>query len=128
MSGAAIVAADPSGLRRRIAWRTAAGSASIDCRSTVDKLTEAIEQRTSDFNADADALFIADVEERPLDLAAHVPGDPIRGVRGVQRPLVDRQRRQLVKLSPQALGDELLIEARAQLIHGCDVTTYRNAR
>ena len=84
-----------------------------------DELAEPIEQRTGDAKPDLDAVLVADVEQRSLDLPAQVPGDPIRRLSAVQRSLVDRQPLgQLVELSPQPLGDEQLVQTRPQLRHG----------
>ena len=90
----------------------------------LDELTETIEQRTCHPKPDLHTVLVADVEQGPLDLPAHVPGDPIRRISAVQRSLVDRQvLRQLVELSPQPLRDEQLVESRPQLRHA---TTLRS--
>ena len=65
------------------------------------------------------ALLVAHIEQRPLHLAAHVPGDPVRRIAAVERTLVDGQPLgKIVELGPQGLRDEQLVEARPQLRHG----------
>ncbi len=56
-------------------------------RVDVDHLTEPIEQRPSDLDADTCPIGFADVVERPFDLTTQVPRDPIRSLRRVKRPL-----------------------------------------
>ncbi len=87
-------------------------------RVDLDQVAEAVEQRPGDRQADLDSLVITDVGERPFDLAAQVPGDPIRRLRRPQRPLLARQSfAQPVELRLQCLGDERLLEPRPQLLH-----------
>ena len=84
----------------------------------VDEFTKAIEQRAGHLEADLHAVLVADIEQRPLDLLTHVPRNPIRGVRAVQRPLVDRHvLGQLVQLRSEPLGDEPLVDSGTQLRH-----------
>ena len=84
----------------------------------VNQLTKAIEQCTCHLKADLHALLITDIKQRPLNLLTHVPRNPIRGVRAVEWPLVDRHAlREVVELRPEAFSDEPLVDPRSQLCH-----------
>ncbi|MEQ1786542.1 MAG: hypothetical protein ABL966_05770 [Acidimicrobiales bacterium] len=71
-----------------------------------------------DLHADRDAVVLAHIGERSLDLLAQVPRDAVRRLGAAEdvllgeQPLVD-----LRETSAQPLGDEALEEARPEVIH-----------
>ena len=71
-----------------------------------------------DGHADLDAVVLADVGERPLDLPAQVPGDAIWRFRCAQIPLFRREQLgQAGELRLQTLGEEPFVETRLKLLH-----------
>ena len=79
--------------------------------------------------SDGDAIVLAPIGQRPLDLLAQVPGDAIRrlgaaeGVLLGEEPLVD-----LLELGAQSLGDEPLEQARPEVIHAEKLGARRRRR
>ena len=91
-------------------------------RLDAKQFTKTIEQRAGHLKPALHSLLVAAIEQRPLALLTHVPGNPIRSVGAVERPLVDRQMPdQFVELGPEPVRYELLVESRPQLRH-CVVT------
>jgi hypothetical protein len=87
-------------------------------------LAQPFEQRPGHVDAHLHPVVVADVGQRPLDLAAQVPADAVGGLGGAQRALLDGEPvGQLVELQPQPLGDERLVQPRIQLVHGGDATS-----
>ena len=129
MSGCSIGCGVPSGRRWRMAWRTWAGICGELAGVGGDELAEALEEVVGDLDADGDAVVLAHVGERPLDLLAQVPGDAVGRLGAAERvllgeqPLVD-----LLELGAQPLGDEALEEARPEVIHAEKLRARRDRR
>ena len=101
-------------------WRAGPGPgrSGSSLRVGRDELAEPLEEVAGDLDADGDAVVLAHVGERPLDLLAQVPSDPVRrlgaaeGVLLGQQPLVD-----LLESGAQSLGDKALEESGPEVIH-----------
>ncbi len=78
ISGSSRVPGLPSGFRRLMAWSTRAGSTGSSRLVGGHQLAEAPQQFSGDGQPQLDPLFLAHIRQRSLDLAAQVPGDPIR--------------------------------------------------
>ena len=90
-----------------MAWRTWAGSTGSSCGSVVDELAEALEEVAGDLDADGDAVVLAHVGERPLDLLAQVPGDAVGCLGAAERVLLGKQPLvDLLEAGAESLGDE----------------------
>ena len=87
----------------------------------LDHVSESVEQGPGDLDPDAGSVRLADVGERPLDLATAMPRDPVRGLRCTQLPLLWRHGiDERVESLPQPFCVENLVEAKRQLLHGSD--------
>jgi hypothetical protein len=88
----------------------------------IDKLTQAIEQRLGNGEPNPDSFLISDVGQRSFDLAAQMEGDSIGRLGGPRRPpLRWEPMDDLAEASLQSLGDQRLIKARTQLVHGTNL-------
>jgi hypothetical protein len=84
-----------------------------------DQIAQSVEQSTGHLDADSRSIGLAYIGERTLDLAAEVPGDPVGSLGRVECTLVGRQGvGQCLQSRPEPFGDEDLVQARRQFLHG----------
>ena len=75
-----------------------------------NQFAKTIKQGAGNYQTDPDPVLLTDVSQRPLDLTAQMPGDPIGRLRGTKGPMLGREPvDEGVKACPQPGGDQRLI-------------------
>jgi len=75
-----------------------------------DQFAKTIKQGAGNDQSDPNPVLLTDISQRPLDLTAQMPGDPIGRLRGAKSPMLGREPvGEGIKARPQPRGDQRLI-------------------